>query len=147
MGGSAVTVQRILNEKGREVVTCRAGATLAEVVDTLTRHRIGAVVITEADAIKGIVSERDVVVALSRHGVAALEQPAESCMTQDVTTCTPSETIHELMQKMTEGRFRHIPVVEDGRLAGIVSIGDVVKKRIEEVEREAEQMREYIATA
>lgn len=142
-----MTVQRILNEKGRDVVTCRAGATLAVVVDTLTRHRIGAVVITEADEIKGIVSERDVVAALATHGTAALDQPAESCMTQDVTTCTPSESIHELMQKMTAGRFRHIPVMEHGKLAGIISIGDVVKKRIEEVEREAEQMREYIATA
>lgn len=142
-----MTVQRILNEKGRDVVTCRAGATLAVVVDTLTRHRIGAVVITEADEIKGIVSERDVVAALATHGRAALDQPAESCMTQDVTTCTPSESIHELMQKMTAGRFRHLPVMEHGKLAGIISIGDVVKKRIEEVEREAEQMREYIATA
>ena len=142
-----MTVRRILDEKGKDVVTCRAGASLAEIVDTLTRRRIGAVVITEGDRIRGIVSERDVVAALAAHGPAALDQPAESCMTEDVTTCTPSETIHELMQKMTEGRFRHIPVVEDGRLAGIVSIGDVVKKRIEEVEREAEQMREYIATA
>jgi CBS domain-containing protein len=142
-----MNVQRILEEKGREVVTCRAGATLAEIVDTLTRHRIGAVVITQGERIRGIVSERDVVAALAAHGPAALDLPAEECMTQDVTTCTPSETINELMQTMTEGRFRHIPVVEDGRLAGIVSIGDVVKKRIEEVEREAEQMREYIATA
>ncbi len=142
-----MTVQRILNEKGRDVVTCGAGAALAEIVDTLTRHRIGAVVITEGEEIKGIVSERDVVVALARHGAAALDQPAESCMTENVTTCTRSESIHELMQMMTAGRFRHIPVLEDGRLAGIVSIGDVVKRRIEEVEREAEQMREYIATA
>jgi CBS domain-containing protein len=142
-----MNVQRILNEKGRDVVTCRAGATMSEIVDTLTSHRIGAVVITDGDRIKGIVSERDVVVALATHGSSALDQPAESCMTLDVTTCTPDETIHELMQKMTAGRFRHIPVVEDGRLAGIVSIGDVVKKRIEEVEREAAQMREYIATA
>lgn len=142
-----MNVQRILEEKGREVVTCRAGATLAEIVDTLTRHRIGAVVITQGERIRGIVSERDVVAALAANGPGALDLPAEECMTQDVTTCTPSETINELMQTMTEGRFRHIPVVEDGRLAGIVSIGDVVKKRIEEVEREAEQMREYIATA
>ena len=142
-----MTVQRILNEKGRDVVTCRAGATLAEIVDTLTRNRIGAVVITQGEEIKGIVSERDVVLAIAEQGAAALDQPADSWMTQDVTTCTPSETIHELMQKMTAGRFRHIPVVEDAKLAGIVSIGDIVKKRMEEVEREAEQMREYIATA
>ncbi|HEX2256405.1 MAG TPA: CBS domain-containing protein [Afifellaceae bacterium] len=142
-----MTVRRILDEKGRDVVTCRAGATLSEIVDTLTGHRIGAVVITEGERIRGIVSERDVVAALAAHGPAALDQPAEDCMTEEVTTCTPSESIHELMQKMTEGRFRHIPVVEDGRLAGIVSIGDVVKRRIEEVEREAAQMREYIATA
>ena len=142
-----MNVRRILEEKGRDVVTCRAGASLAEIVDTLSRRRIGAVVVTEGDRIRGIVSERDVVAALAAHGPAALDQPAESVMTEDVTTCTPSETINELMQKMTEGRFRHIPVLEDGRLAGIVSIGDVVKKRIEEVEREAAQMREYIATA
>jgi CBS domain-containing protein len=101
----------------------------------------------EGDEIRGIVSERDIVRTLARDGAAALRRTAAETMTQRVITCTPADTIHEVMQKMTAGRFRHVPVLDDGRLAGIVSIGDVVKRRIEEVEREAEQIREYIATA
>jgi CBS domain-containing protein len=142
-----MTVQRILKEKGRHVVTCRAGATLAEIVQTLTDNRIGAVVVTQGETIKGILSERDIVQAVARDGAAALDAPAEMYMTEEVVTCSPTDTILEMMQVMTEGRFRHVPVIEDGKLAGIVSIGDVVKKRIEQVEHEAEQMREYIATA
>lgn len=142
-----MTVQRILEEKGREVVTSTAATSLGEIARLLHDKRIGAVVILDGQAIVGILSERDIVRALAVHGEAALSKPARECMTERVVTCRPEDTIDQLMQTMTSGRFRHIPVVENGRLAGIVSIGDVVKRRISEVEKEAEQIRQYIATA
>jgi CBS domain-containing protein len=142
-----MTVARIINEKGRDVVTVAPEKSLAEVAAVLSQKGIGAVVVVEGGAIRGIISERDIVRALAKHGAEALRKLAVECMTARVITCLPEETIHDVMQKMTSGRFRHLPVVEDGKLAGIVSIGDVVKRRIEEVEREAEQIREYIATA
>jgi CBS domain-containing protein len=129
------------------VVTVAPELSLAEVASILSQKGIGAVVVVEGGAIRGIISERDIVRALARHGAEALRKLAVDCMTARVITCRAEETIHDVMQKMTSGRFRHLPVVEEGKLAGIVSIGDVVKRRIEEVEREAEQIREYIATA
>lgn len=142
-----MTVSRIINEKGRNVVTVAPTASLAAIAATLAEKRIGAVVVTDNDAIGGIISERDIVRAIARHGGDGLTKPASEWMTAKVVTCAPEDTIHDVMQKMTSGRFRHLPVVEDGKLAGIVSIGDVVKRRIEDVEREADQIREYIATA
>jgi CBS domain-containing protein len=142
-----MTVAAILNQKGRNVVTAGPAASLAEIVSILAEKRIGAVLVVEGEAIRGIISERDIVRALGRHGGEALTKPAGESMTERVITCVPEDTINEVMQKMTAGRFRHLPVVEHGRLAGIVSIGDVVKERIQEVEREADQIREYIATA
>lgn len=142
-----MTVARIIAEKGRDVVTVAPELSLAEIAAILSQKRIGAVVVVEDDAIRGIISERDIVRALAAHGAEALRKLAVDCMTERVVFCAPEETIHDVMQKMTDGRFRHLPVVEGGRLAGIISIGDVVKRRIEEVEREAEQIREYIATA
>ena len=142
-----MTVARILQEKGRDVMTIAPEASLAEVAATLSERRIGAVLVVEQGAIRGIVSERDIVRALARHGSEALRKLAVDCMTESVVTCRPEDTIHELMQKMTTGRFRHMPVVEGGKLTGIISIGDVVKRRIEDIEKEAEQIREYIATA
>ena len=142
-----MTVARIIEDKGRSVVTISAKATLADIAATLSERRIGAVVVTEKDAIKGIVSERDIVRALAKHGGAALAMSAAEWMTAKVVTCRLEDTIDDVMQKMTSGRFRHLPVLEGGKLAGIVSIGDVVKRRIEDVEREADQIREYIATA
>jgi CBS domain-containing protein len=142
-----MTVARIIEDKGRNVVTTSAKATLADIAATLSEKRIGAVVVMEKDAIKGIVSERDIVRAVARHGGAGLAMPAAEWMTAKVVTCKLEDTINDVMQTMTSGRFRHLPVVENGKLAGIVSIGDVVKKRIEDVEREADQIREYIATA
>jgi CBS domain-containing protein len=141
------TVARIIEDKGRGVVTVAPAASLAEVAAILAEKRIGAVLVTENDAIRGIVSERDIVRALAKHGGEALGKLAGDCMTAKVITCKPEDTIHTVMQKMTSGRFRHVPVTEAGKLAGIISIGDVVKRRIEEVELEAEQIREYIATA
>jgi CBS domain-containing protein len=143
----SMTVSRIINEKGRDVTTASSDASLAAIAATLAQKKIGAVLVMDGDAIGGIISERDIVRAVARQGGEALSTPAKEWMTADVITCTLEDTINEVMQKMTSGRFRHLPVVEDGKLAGIISIGDVVKRRIEDVEREAEQIREYIATA
>jgi CBS domain-containing protein len=142
-----MTVARIINEKGREVVTTRLDVSLAEVAALLSQRRIGAVIVADGGAIRGILSERDIVGALAKHGPEALNKLASDVMTEKVMTCRPDETIHDVMQKMTSGRFRHLPVVDAGQLVGIVSIGDVVKWRIEEVEREADEIRGYIATA
>jgi CBS domain-containing protein len=142
-----MTVAWILDEKGRDVVTVAPEATLAEVAAILSGKRIGAVVVTEMGAIRGIISERDIVRALAEHGTEGLRKPVCECMTERVVTCRPTDSVDGVMQTMTSGRFRHLPVVEDGRLAGIISIGDVVKRRIEQVEREAAEIREYIATA
>ena len=142
-----MTVAHITIQKGGDVVTTAPDRSLAEIAAILSEKRIGAVVVTEGEAIRGILSERDIVRALARHGSEALRKLASECMTAKVVTCRPEDTITEVMQKMTSGRFRHLPVVEEGKLVGIVSIGDVVKRRIEDVEKEAEQIREYIATA
>jgi CBS domain-containing protein len=141
-------VATILNAKGRAVETVTATATLREVVSRLATHRIGAIVVLEeAGAVAGIVSERDIVRVLASHGAAALNWPVADAMTRNVVTASESDTIDLLMSRMTTGRFRHIPVVEDGALVGIVSIGDVVKHRVAEVEMEASAMRDYISAA
>ncbi len=143
-----MTVKAILSRKGNDVVTADPNATLAEAVRILAARRIGALVVTGADRrIIGIVSERDVVRVLGDRGPAALEQPISEVMTRKVTTCSMRDTVAELMERMTEGKFRHVPVVEDGRLAGIVSIGDVVKWRVHEIEDESDALRDYIRTA
>ncbi len=141
-------VSMILEYKGHEVVTIGPTATIGEAVAELARHKIGALVVVEGrDRIAGIISERDIVWAVARGVATYLSEPVTSIMTRDVMTCGERETINEVMSRMTRGRFRHLPVSKQGRLAGIISIGDVVKARIEEVEREAEEMRTYIATA
>ncbi len=142
-----MTVQRILNEKGRGVVTCGPDETLLDIAAILAGKKIGAVVITKGDAIEGILSERDIVRAVATDGTAAMSRAASDYMTKKVITCGLQDTINDLMQKMSGGRFRHLPIVEDGKLVGIVSIGDVVKGRIAEIEREADSIREYITTA
>jgi CBS domain-containing protein len=142
-----MTVAAILSRKGRDVVTVPTDRSIADVIQMLAEYRIGAVVVADADnRILGIVSERDVVRALVR-GPNALDGTVASIMTAKVVTCTDHDTINDVMARMTDGRFRHLPVVEDGKIAGIVSIGDVVKARIEQVEREADEMRAYIAMA
>src|SRR4051812_15285462 len=143
-----MTVAEILSEKGREVATIEPERTISEALDELARRRIGALVVIEGKGrVAGILSERDIVRALARRGGDLLGDSVASIMTREVVTCGEGETINRVMGRMTRGRFRHVPVVEGGRLAGIVSIGDVVKARIEEVEHEAEEMRTYIATA
>ncbi len=142
-----MTVARILAEKGREVITTQPHRTLKEVVDLLAARGVGAVVVADASmSVLGILSERDVVRAIAQHGAGALEDPVSRHMTPKVTTVTRQDTIDHLMQTMTEGRFRHLPVVEDGRLIGIVSIGDVVKRHVSALDSERQALREYIAT-
>lgn len=143
-----MTVKSILEAKGHDVFTYGPNEKLADAIKLLAEHRIGALVITNGDRkIVGILSERDVVRVLADQGAAALEQPVRAVMTPKVNICNESHTVNEIMEIMTNGRFRHLPVEKDGRLDGIVSIGDVVKRRIDDVEREAEEIRAYIATA
>jgi CBS domain-containing protein len=143
-----MTVKAILSRKGNDVLTIEPTATLAAAVTLLAERRIGAVVITGADRqVIGILSERDIVRAFAAHGPAALDQPVGQVMTRKVMTCDETETIVSVAERMTQGKFRHLPVVEHGRLAGIVSIGDVVKHRLEEMEKESSALREYILTA
>ncbi|HUO88783.1 MAG TPA: CBS domain-containing protein [Rhizomicrobium sp.] len=141
-------VKHILGEKGRDIIAISSDATLSEAARLLARKRIGAVVVRdEAGNLAGILSERDVVRAVADESVAALVRPVSAYMTRAVATCTESDSIEDLMEMMTMGRFRHVPVVEDDRLTGIVSIGDVVKTRIAETVQEAESLREYISAA
>lgn len=141
-------VKHILREKGREVVTITNDATLSEAARLLSRKRIGAVVVRDRDgSVAGILSERDIVRAMADVSVNALAQSVSAYMTRTVYTCSEADTIEDLMELMTHRRFRHVPVVENERLVGIISIGDVVKTRIAETVREAESLREYIAAA
>lgn len=143
-----MTVKAILSRKGREVVTIAPTATLSEAVKLLAGRRIGAAVVTGADnRVAGILSERDIVRMLGERGPAVLEDNVAAVMTRKVTTCTEADTIAVIMERMTSGKFRHLPVVEQGRLTGVISIGDVVKFRVEEMEKEQDALREYIATA
>lgn len=143
-----MTVSAILSQKGRQVVTMGPKQTLREVCETLATHKIGAVVLTDASGrIAGILSERDIVRALAGEGASALDRAAESYMSTKVVTCVEAETTDKVLARMTTGRFRHMPVVREDRLIGVISIGDVVARRIELAEQEAAQMRAYIATA
>ncbi len=143
-----MTVARILAGKGRSVVTVQPNRSLAEAAQLLVERHIGALIVADpGEALIGIISERDIVRAVVRHGGAALENPVSRHMTARVVTCAPKAALEEVMETMTEGRFRHVPVLDGGRLVGIVSIGDVVKHRIAAVEAEHQALREYIATA
>ncbi len=143
-----MTVGRILAEKGREVFTTQPHRTLKEVVELLAAKGVGAVVVSDASmSVLGILSERDVVRVIARDGAAALNAPVSNHMTPKVTTVTRDDTIDHVMETMTAGRFRHLPVVEDGRLIGIVSIGDVVKRHVSAIDSERQALREYISTA
>ena len=143
-----MTVKAILEAKGHAVVTLGPNATLTEAIGLLADRRIGALVITNGDRkIVGILSERDVVRVIAKEGAGALELQVRAVMTPKVKICNANHTVNAVMEIMTNGRFRHLPVEKDGLLDGIISIGDVVKRRIETVEREAEQIKAYIATA
>ncbi|MGB3501152.1 MAG: CBS domain-containing protein [Mesorhizobium sp.] len=143
-----MTVRTILEGKGRDVVTLTADQTIESAIRTLAEYRIGALVITSGEGrIEGIFSERDVVRVLAAKGADALAMPISSAMTSKVRTCHQGNTINDVMELMTAGRFRHLPVEDGGILIGIISIGDVVKQRISDVEQEAEAIRSYITAA
>jgi len=139
-------IQELLKGKGPDVVTVTSDATIGQLVQTLADHRIGAVVVVDDGAITGIISERDVVRALPRGDTGLLDAPVSSLMTSDVVTCTPDDEVSALAASMTEHRFRHLPVVRDGELVGIVSIGDIVKFRLDELQQERDQLESYITS-
>lgn len=143
-----MTVRAILSGKGRDVMTISPSATLAEAARLLSDRRIGALIVQGDDlSVAGLLSERDIVRAVAAKGGEALAFPVEQAMTRKVVTCREAETVGAIMEHMTIGKFRHLPVIEDGHLVGIVSIGDVVKFRLGEMERESSALRDYILTA
>lgn len=135
----------ILKGKGSEVATVGPAATVAELLEALATHNVGALPVVDDERIVGIVSERDIVRRLHAGGIAVLDSTVTDIMTPGVTTCSPGDDVADLARVMTAGRFRHLPVVVDGKLAGIVSIGDLVKARIDLLESEREQLQSYIA--
>ncbi len=142
-----MTVRAILDAKGIQVVTIDADATVSSVVTLLGERRIGAVLVMSGDRMDGIISERDIVRALAERGAKMMDEQVRALMTTRVMTCRKGDTVASVMEKMTEGKFRHLPVIEEGRVVGIVSIGDVVKHRLSEFEKEQEALRDYIKTA
>lgn len=142
-----MNVSTLLKAKGRSVATARPDATLLAVSQRLALRKIGAIVVVgENGQVVGIISERDVVRAIAEKGPSTLELPVSEFMTREVVTCQEASRIDELMEMMTAGRFRHLPVVEEGSLVGIISIGDVVRNHVAEVELEVSAMRSYLAT-
>ncbi|HUZ63791.1 MAG TPA: CBS domain-containing protein [Acetobacteraceae bacterium] len=143
-----MTVAAILKHKGHDIAAVRPTATVADVTRKLSEKRIGAVLVRDAlDQLLGIVSERDIVRSLAANGARTLEMTAGQLMTRVVHTATPATTVPEAMTMMTAGRFRHLPVVDEGKLVGIISIGDVVKARIMTQEHEVDSLRAYVAGA
>lgn len=143
-----MTVARILARKGRAVTSIEPHATLRDVVDVLADKHIGALIISDASsALLGIVSERDVVRAIAKKGPDALDDAVSHHMTKEVMTASEDEGVIDIAQRMSKGRFRHMPVVSKGRVVGIVSTGDAIKYRLEQMERDQDALREYIATA
>jgi CBS domain-containing protein len=143
-----MNVETILRTKGRAVTTIRPGETVGAAIDMLISRNIGALVASEyGEKVEGIISERDIVHALAHHGDRLLSLSVAEVMTRPVVTCNPAESVDELMAEMTNRRIRHLPVVQDGRLCGIVSIGDLVKNRLDEIEHEASSLRSFIAGA
>ena len=142
-----MVIEHILAEKGRDVVTIEPERTLLETARLLDEKRIGAVVVGDAShPVLGMVSERDIARAVAQRGAAALDEPVSQYMTAKVFTCTRSCTTSDLMELMTDRRIRHVPIVEGGRLSGIISIGDIVKHRLAELEAEQRAMHDYTAT-
>lgn len=141
-----MTVAAILDHKGHEIVSARPDDSLSSIVAMLSKHRIGAVLVRDAaHAVLGILSERDIVRALAAHGAAALSLTASAVMTRDVIYGCPTDTVDKVLATMTERRIRHLPVMHEDKLVGFVSIGDVVKRRIADVEEEADQLRAFVA--
>jgi CBS domain-containing protein len=139
-------IQNILDRKGGEVVTIRATDTVQNAADRMREHGIAALVVESGDAIKGLISERDIVLAVSRHGESALALPVSHVVAHAMVKVAPGDSLKRAMSLMTNHRVRHLPVIDDGKLVGIVSIGDVVKHRLEDLETETNVLRDaYIA--
>ncbi len=143
-----MVIAGILKHKGAQVLSVTPTASVVEVIEVLARRRIGAVLVVDGGSeLRGILSERDVVRSFAEHGARSLEMTAAELMTADVKTASPETTVDEALAMMTDGRFRHVPVVEGERLVGLVSIGDVVKAKIGEAEQEVDSLRAYVAGA
>src|ERR1700729_3214635 len=142
-----MTVRAILDTKGHQIQSVQPEEKLSPAIKIRSERKIGAVLVMSAGRIKGILSERDIVRVLGERGAAVLEEPVSAVMTRKVISCKPSDTVGAIMEMMTLGKFRHLPVIDDSRVVGLISIGDIVKWRVREYESEQEALREYIKTA
>ena len=142
-----MTVRAILDTKGHQIQSVEPDVKLSAAIKILADRKIGAVLVMSKGRIEGILSERDIVRVLAERGAAVLDERVDQVMTRRVFTCSESDTVQQVMEQMTAGKFRHVPVIEHGKTAGIISIGDVVKHRVHEIESESNALREYILTA
>ena len=142
-----MTVRTILDTKGHQIESIGPDAKLAAAIKILSERKIGAVLVMSNGHIEGILSERDIVRVLGERGAAVLEEPVRAVMTRKVVSCRQADTVAAIMEMMTSGKFRHLPVVEEGKVVGLISIGDIVKWRVMEFEAEQEALRDYIKTA
>lgn len=142
-----MTVRSILNTKGHQIMSVEPDVKLEAAIRLLGEKKIGAVLVMNQSRLEGILSERDIVRVLAERGAGALETPVSEVMTRKVVTCKETDTVAELMEMMTTGKFRHLPVVDNGKVVGLISIGDIVKRRVQEYESEQEALRDYIKTA
>jgi CBS domain-containing protein len=142
-----MTVRAILDSKGHQIQSVEPDARLSAAIKILGARKIGALLVMDKGRLEGILSERDIVRVLGERGAAVLEEPVSAVMTRKVINCKQSDTVSAIMEMMTLGKFRHLPVVEDGKVVGLISIGDIVKQRVQEYESEQEALREYIKTA
>jgi CBS domain-containing protein len=142
-----MTVRAILDSKGHQIESVEPEAKLSVAIKVLSERKIGAVLVMSKGRIDGILSERDIVRVLGERGAEVLDEPVSAVMTRKVVSCTQSDTVAAIMEMMTLGKFRHLPVIEEGIVVGLISIGDIVKWRVKEYEMEQEALREYIKTA
>jgi CBS domain-containing protein len=144
---ATMTVRAILDSKGHQIQSVQPDAKLSAAIKLLGEKKIGAVLVMERGRIEGILSERDIVRVLGERGAAVLDEPVGAVMTRKVISCKPSDTVGAIMEMMTSGKFRHLPVIDDSKVVGLISIGDIVKWRVREYESEQEALRDYIKTA
>jgi CBS domain-containing protein len=144
---TTMTVRAILDTKGHQIQSVEPEATLSAAIKILAERKIGAVLVMSQGRIEGILSERDIVRVLGERGAAVLDNPVSAVMTRKVISCRQTDTVSAIMEMMTTGKFRHLPVLEGDRVVGLISIGDIVKWRVREYEAEQEALREYIKTA
>jgi CBS domain-containing protein len=142
-----MTVRAILDTKGHNILSVEPETKLSAAVKILSERRIGAVLVMSGGRIEGILSERDIVRVLGERGAAVLDEPVSTVMTRKVVSCREKDTVSSIMERMTSGKFRHLPVIEDDKVVGLISIGDVVKWRVKEFENEQEALQNYIKTA